>query len=105
MIPQEVPGRDASPRFRMDDPHLESVSVEAEVARDEADEPLDRRVSADRPPAPPRAAGAGAPFLQAGARGLLHQPIEATPMGTLQPSLGLGLDHRLPFRFVVGAAA
>lgn len=104
MIPEQIAGRDAASRLRMDDPHLESVAVEAEVAGDEAEEPLDRRIAADGAAAPTGAAGADSPLLQAGAVGLLHQSIEATPMGTLQPSQGFGLNHRFPFPFEVGAA-
>lgn len=104
MIAQEIFRGDASSRFRMDDAHLEGVAIEAEVARDQTEEPIDGRVAANGAAATPGSTRASPPLLQTGAIRLLHQPIEATPMGTLQPSLGFGLDHRLPLPFGTGAA-
>ena len=105
MIPKEVARGDAAPGLGVDDPHLERVSVEAEVRSDEAQESLDRRVAANGTAAPPGAARPGSPLLQTGSIRLLHQPVEAPPMGSLQTFLGFGLDHRFPFPLVCGVAA
>lgn len=93
MVGEKVPGGDATPRSGVDDPHLESIPIETKMAVDAPEKPLDGRVGPDRTASPRSASSSGKSRLETRLIGFLREPLEAPPVGSLEPLQDLGLGH------------
>jgi len=77
----------------MDDPHLEPIALEAEVALDQSHESLHRRVPADGSAPAAQAVRAREAGLEAFLKYLPQHPLERAPVRALELLQDLTLSH------------
>jgi len=77
----------------MDDPHLEPIPIEAEVALHEPNEAGHGRVATNGPPAAAGAVSAREPRFETLLIGVAHGAIEPPPLRASDPAQQLPLRH------------